>query len=45
MLGEIGEKNIPNARKLHKGGTYLAIEGRLSQLEQNLIYIGVGDVQ
>ena len=27
ILGEVGEKNIPEGRQLHKGGTYLAMEG------------------
>ena len=27
ILNEIGEKNIPGGRQLHRGGTYLAMEG------------------
>ena len=27
ILSEIGEKNIPGGRQLHRGGTYLAMEG------------------
>jgi len=27
ILSEIGEKNIPGGRELHRGGTYLAMEG------------------
>ena len=27
ILSDIGEKNIPGGRQLHKGGTYLAMEG------------------
>jgi len=27
ILSEVGEKNIPGGRQLHKGGTYLAMEG------------------
>ena len=27
ILSEIGEKNIPGFRQLHRGGTYLAMEG------------------
>ena len=27
ILGDIGEKNIPGGRQLHRGGTYLAMEG------------------
>ncbi len=27
ILGEVGEKNIPGGRQLHRGGTYLAMEG------------------
>ena len=27
ILSEVGEKNIPGGRQLHRGGTYLAMEG------------------